>query len=116
LAQFLQHAARAFDHGVGHAREVCDVDAVRPVGRALLDGPEERHLALRLVGRAGLRPAGRRRFAVDGDVDVRHAVEVVGQRREFVVVGGEERLRADHCREFLELHPFRRSITVFQGS
>ena len=90
LFVFLEDFPGAFDDAAGKACQACDFDAVAFVGAAGFDAAEENNLV--------------RRF-FDGDVDVLHAGEQIGQLGELVVVRGEERARASVFLQMLDDGP-----------
>ena len=79
LFQHLQNLPRARNHGVRQSRQPCDVDTVTLVCPTWHYFPEERHLLS---------------IFMDSDVVILRALIFAGEFHQFVVMCGEERLRA----------------------
>src|SRR5437879_11706817 len=85
-----QDLAGALDHAVRQAGEPGNFDTVAFISAAGLDAAQENDLAGRLLR---------------GDMDVLHRREKVGKLRQFVIMRGEKRTRADVLLEMLDDRP-----------
>ena len=96
-----EDAAGAVDDGGGQASEARNLDAVALTGGAGLDGVQECDAAGRLL---------------DGDAQVAEAGKLFGQQGELVIVGGEERARADAAVDVLQRGPRERQAIEGSGA
>ncbi len=83
LLQLHQDFPCPLDDLLGQSRQLRHLDAIAPVGSSRDQLMEEEDLILPFL---------------DGDVEILHAGPGAGQVRQFVIVGGEERLHADALR------------------